>query len=146
MAFLPLPFRLLLLLLLPLLLFLLLAPPLRHSSRPPSKTVQSALHLSIRGTPLPSSSLPLPSFALNTSPSGTFHLTFSPFPPAITINQNRSQYLILVEWCSARAAKGWGGEEGGERVGWLADERGVAAALARSAARGDRHAEVQAGG
>lgn len=30
-------------------------------------------------------------------------------PPAITINQNRSQYLILVEWCSR------GGQEGGKR-------------------------------
>lgn len=49
--------------------------------------------------------------SLNASPSSPFHLTFAPFPPAITINQNRSQYLILVEWCSAR-------------TGRLADERG----------------------
>lgn len=57
---------------------------------------------------------PSRALSLNASPSSPFHLTFAPFPPAITINQNRSQYLILVEWCSAR-------------TGRLADERGAAA-------------------
>ena len=34
------------------------------------------------------------------------HFLAIPFPPAITINQNRSQYLILVEWCSGRRERG----------------------------------------
>lgn len=82
-------------------------PPLFHL---PSKTVQSAPHPSIRFPSHPPPSSPR-ALSLNASPSSPFHLTFAPFPPAITINQNRSQYLILVEWCSAR-------------TGRLADERG----------------------
>lgn len=64
--------------------------------------------------------------SLNASPSSPFHLTFAPFPPAITINQNRSQYLILVEWCSART-----GETGGRAGGgctFSGDRRGAAGA------------------
>lgn len=97
-------------------------PPIPLASTPPSTLENRPVCASpIHSAPLASlplfsfsllslSSLSLPSLppscapSLNVSPSGPFHLTFSPFPPAITINQNRSQYLILVEWCSVRSA------------------------------------------
>lgn len=97
-------------------------PPPPLASTPPS-TLENR---PVCASPIHSVPFPLPSHtpSLNASPSGPFHLTFSPFPPAITINQNRSQYLILVEWCSAR-------------TGRLANER--------AAARSVVTAEVQRG-
>ena len=44
------------------------------------------------------------------------HFLAIPFPPAITINQNRSQYLILVEWCSGQRERGTN-ERANERRG-----------------------------
>lgn len=86
---------------------------LRHPS--PLSSIYPRKPSSLRLTHPFDSLLTLPpsprALSLNASPSSPFHLTFAPFPPAITINQNRSQYLILMEWCSAR-------------TGRLADERG----------------------
>lgn len=89
-------------------------PPL--ASTPPPPPIYPPYSLENRpvcASPIHSIPFSRPSrtLSLNASPSSPFHLTFAPFPPAITINQNRSQYLILVEWCSAR-------------TGWPADERG----------------------